>query len=65
MRAVNKQLTILSESERAALYDIPEFTYQQRLEFFTLTDKELQLALSCSHISAQIHCILQMGYFNS
>jgi TnpA family transposase len=65
MRAVNKQLTILSESERAALYERPELTYQQRLEFFTLTDKELQLALSCSHLSAQIHCILQMGYFKA
>jgi hypothetical protein len=65
MRAANKQLTILSESERAALYEIPELNYEQRLEFFTLTDKELQLALDCPSLSAKIHCILQIGYFKA
>lgn len=65
MPATNKQLTILSESEKAALYDIPDFNYEQRLEFFTLTDKELQLALVRPSLSARIHCVLQIGYFKA
>ncbi|MBA8667714.1 Tn3 family transposase [Holosporaceae bacterium 'Namur'] len=65
MRAVNKQLTLLSEAERAALYEMPDFNYEQRLEYFTLTDKELQVALSRQSLSAKIHCILQIGYFKA
>ncbi len=65
MRAVNKQLTLLSEAERAALYEMPDFNYEQRLEYFTLTDKELQVALNRQSLSAKIHCILQIGYFKA
>ena len=39
MRAINKQLKILSEAEISALYEIPDFDYEQRLEYLTLTDK--------------------------
>ena len=51
MRAINKQLKILSEAEIAALYEIPDFDYEQRLEYLTLTDKELKLALSYKNLS--------------
>ena len=63
MRAINKQLKILSEAEISALYEIPDFDYEQRLEYLTLTDKELQLALSYKNLSDKVHCILQIGYF--
>lgn len=33
MRASNKQLTILSEAEKAALYESPDFDDEQRLSF--------------------------------
>jgi hypothetical protein len=33
MRAINKQLKILSEAEISALYEIPDFDYEQRLEY--------------------------------
>lgn len=65
MRAINKQLTILSEAEISALYEAPDFDYEQRLEYLTLTDKELQLALSRKNLSDKIHCILQIGYFKA
>ena len=61
MSAGNKQLTLLSEAERSALYELPDFDDVQRLEFLTLTDKELQIALSRPGIAAQIYCILQIG----
>jgi len=65
MRAINKQLTILSKAEISALYEIPVFNYEQRLEYLTLTDGELQLALSRKRLSNKIHCILQIGYFKA
>ncbi len=65
MNSINRLLTILSESERSALYEIPDFDYEQRLEYFTLTDEELQLASSRQTHSDQIHCILQIGYFKA
>jgi len=65
MRAINKQLKILSEAEISALYEIPDFDYEQRLEYLTLTDKELQLALSYKNLSDKVHCILQIGYFKA
>jgi TnpA family transposase len=65
MRAINKQLTILSEAEISALYELPDFNYEQRLGYLTLTDGELQLALSRKRLSDKIHCILQIGYFKA
>ncbi|MBY0378975.1 MAG: Tn3 family transposase [Burkholderiales bacterium] len=61
----NKNLTILSEAEQSALYDIPEYNNEQRLEYLSLTDTELNIALNRHNISAQIYCILQFGYFKA
>lgn len=65
MRAVNKQLTLLSEAEKSALYELPDFDYEQRLKYFTLTDQELQVVLNRQSLSNQINCILQIGYFKA
>jgi hypothetical protein len=65
MNATNKQLTILSELEKAAFYDLPVFNYEQRLQYFSLTDLELELALTRQNLSSQIYCILQIGYFKA
>lgn len=61
----NKNITILSEAEQSALYDAPEYDNEQRLEYLSLTDSELQIALGRHNISAQIYCILQFGYFKA
>jgi hypothetical protein len=42
MRASNKRLTILSELDKFALYDPPDFDEDQRSEFLTFTKTELQ-----------------------
>jgi len=65
MNATNKNITLLFESERSALYEAPEFTAEQRAQYFTLTEKELPLVLSRKGLSAQIHFILQLGYFKA
>ena len=55
----------MSEAEISALYEIPDFDYEQRLKYLTLTEKELQLAMSRKRFSDKIHCILQIGYFKA
>lgn len=65
MRATNERLTILSEAEQAALYELPDFDDDQRLEYLTLTDEEQALALRRPHLSAKIYCMLQIGYFKA
>jgi len=65
MPSYNKQLAVLSEAEEAAFYECPSFNEEQRFEYFTLTDGELQLAMKRQNLSSQVHCILQIGYFKS
>jgi hypothetical protein len=43
MRAINKQLTILSETERDALYELPDFDEAQRVHFLQFTESEQDL----------------------
>ncbi len=61
----SKRLTILSESEKLALYGLPDFDDFQRFEFFAMTDAERDLALQRNGLLAQIHCLLQTGYFKA
>lgn len=65
MRAINKRLTILSEAEQSALYELPDFDDDQRFEYLTLTNEEQKLALSRPHLSAKVYCALQIGYFKA
>jgi hypothetical protein len=65
MNSKNEHLTILSDAERSALYERPEYNNEQRLEYLNLTPEELQIALGRHNLSAQIYCILQFGYFKA
>ena len=60
-----EHLTILSDNERAAFYDTPDFDSEQRLEYLSLSKQELDIALSRVDIAAQVYCILQIGYFKA
>jgi len=55
----------LSEAEQFALYGLPDFDYNQRMQYLFLTDGELSLALNRPDIPAQVHCALQIGYFKA
>lgn len=59
----DRNLTILTDAEKRALYDLPDFDEFQRAEFFSLTAEELALALRRDGISAQL--LLQLGYFKA
>lgn len=65
MRASDKNLTVLSAAERAALYGLPDFDDFQRAEFLALTDEERTLAQGRHGLSEQILCMLQIGYFKA
>jgi TnpA family transposase len=66
MRSIpGKRLTILSDAEKIALYDLPDFDDFQRVEFFAMTDAERSLALQRRGLEAQIYCLLQIGYFKA
>lgn len=61
----SKRLTILSETEKLVLYGLPAFDDFQRAEFFAMTAAELSLALRRNSLWAQVHCLLQIGYFKA
>lgn len=65
MRASDKNLTVLSESERAALYGLPDFDDFQRAEYFALTEEERTLAQRRNGVPEQMLCMLQIGYFKA
>ena len=65
MRASNERLTILSEAEQAALYELPNFDDEQRLNYLNLTPEEQTLMHARSTLAAKIHCALQIGYFKA
>lgn len=65
MSSQNKQLAVLSEAEKAAFYECPDFDEAQRFEHLTLTEEELQIALKRQNLSAKVHCILQIAYFKA
>lgn len=65
MRASNERLTILSEAEQAALYEIPDFDDEQRLNYLNLTCEEQALMRNRATLSAQVHCAIQISYFKA
>ena len=65
MRASNQRLTILSEAERAALYEIPDFDDVQRSTYLNLTPEEQVLMRSRDPLAAKVHCAIQIGYFKA
>jgi hypothetical protein len=65
MTEKSKRLALLSDAEQDALYGLPDFDHAQQLEYLSLSEAELALALSRSSPQAQICCVLQIGYFKA
>jgi TnpA family transposase len=65
MTEKSKRLALLSDAEQDALYGLPDFDHAQQLEYLSLSEAELALALSRSGPQAQIYCALQIGYFKA
>lgn len=56
---------MLSPAEKAALYEIPDFDEEQRLEYFNFTPEEEALMRNQPSLLHQTHCALQIGYFKA
>jgi TnpA family transposase len=65
MTAKSERLSVLSDAEQEALYGVPNFDEGQQLEYLALSEAELTLATSRPGQHAQVHCILQIGYFKA
>lgn len=65
MRASDKNLTILTEAERQALYGLPDFNDFQRAEYFAFNAEERQVAQCRTSVPEQLLCMLQLGYFKA
>lgn len=64
-QSATKTLTVLTDAEKRALYDLPDFDEFKRAEYFSLAADELALALRRDGVSAQLLCLLQIGYFKA
>ncbi|KPY01671.1 Transposase, TnpA family [Pseudomonas amygdali pv. myricae] len=65
MTSKSERLNVLSDAEQEALYGVPNFDDSQQLEYLALSETELALASSRFGLNAQVHCILQIGYFKA
>nr|WP_323855207.1 DUF4158 domain-containing protein [Xenorhabdus sp. Vera] len=61
----NERLSVLTDAEQEALYGLPYFDEAQQWEFLSLSAYELELARNRPDLSAQVYCILQIGYFKA
>ena len=60
-----KRLRILADDEIEAIYGIPRFTPEERLEYFSLSPMELASLEQLHSIKSRIYYILQLGYFKA
>jgi len=65
MTAKNKLLSVLSDAEQEALYGQPDLDDGQQLQYLSLSETELALALSRPGLPTQVYCVLQIGYFKA
>ena len=59
----SKRINVFSETERKELYEIPNFSDEEREEYFTFTQEELSVIIGNNDINRNIFCALQIGYF--
>lgn len=60
-----KRLRILDEDEIEIIYNIPNFTYEDRYEYFSLTQPEKELLDTLRSVKSKAYFILQLGYFKA
>jgi hypothetical protein len=65
MRATNERLTILSEDEQFALYEIPDFDEEQRQYYLQFTEFEQDIIYKRKSLSDKLYCAIQIGYFKA
>jgi len=62
----NKRLSILSSSEQKSIYQLPDFTKEERSIYFTLNSAEEEiLQKQLRGLDSKVNFILQLGYFRA
>ncbi len=59
------RLKILSEDEIKIIYDRPIFTYEDRCQYFSLSQPEKELLDTLRSVKSKAYFILQLGYFKA
>ncbi|WP_341793717.1 MULTISPECIES: Tn3 family transposase [unclassified Rickettsia] len=65
MPTKDRNLVLFSETEKFALYAVPDFDDKQRREYFSFSENELHLIMHGQHLHVNIYCALQIGYFKA
>ncbi len=65
MLTKSERLNMLSGVEQFALYGLPDFDNDQRMDYFIFTEQEMALVFSRQSVHAQVYCCLQIGYFKA
>ncbi|MEE9146547.1 MAG: DUF4158 domain-containing protein, partial [Candidatus Tectomicrobia bacterium] len=60
-----RRLRILGREEIDALYGRPDFTHDERLEYFALSQPEKEVLQELRTVKSQVYFILQLGYFKA
>jgi Tn3 transposase DDE domain/Domain of unknown function (DUF4158) len=63
--STQKRLNILSDDEIEALYGRPRFTYEEQLQYFTLSPTEKAPLQELRSVHSRAYFILQLGYFKA
>jgi len=63
MHDQNKRLKILSAKEIQVLYEIPQFTPEEKTAYFALDPLEEEQLKNIRYTNAAVYFILQLGYF--
>lgn len=61
----SKRLKIITTEEIRNIFDLPDFTSDERQEYFSLTSLEKDFLTNLRSISSKLYFILQTGYFKS
>ena len=65
VNTTQRRLRILGDHEIKAIYGIPHFTHEERLEYFSLSPTEKAVLEQLHSIKSRIYYILQLGYFKA
>lgn len=59
------RLRILSEEEIKIIYEKPNFTYEDRCSYFSLSQPEKELLHTLRSVKSKAYFVLQLGYFKA
>ena len=65
INTTQKRIRILGDDEIEAIYGIPRFTNEERIEYFSLLPSEKAMLEQRHSIKSRIYFILQLGYFKA